>query len=42
MAILSLGGDGGQRRRDSIVLAFQDAKISVLDYDDSVHGLRVR
>lgn len=40
MAVLSLGGDDGCRRRDSIVLAFQDAKISVLEYDDSAHGLR--
>ncbi|KAF2315736.1 hypothetical protein GH714_040270 [Hevea brasiliensis] len=28
------------RRRNSIILAFKDAKISVLDFDDSVHGLR--
>ncbi|KAI8032762.1 Cleavage and polyadenylation specificity factor subunit 1 [Camellia lanceoleosa] len=40
MAILSLAGADGGRRRDSIVLAFQDAKISVLEFDDSIHGLR--
>lgn len=42
MAVLSLGfGDGSRRkRRDSIILAFQDAKISVLEFDDSIHGLR--
>ncbi|KAJ8650097.1 hypothetical protein MRB53_003120 [Persea americana] len=40
MAVLSAGGDDGCRRRDSIVLAFQDAKIVVLEYDDSLHGLR--
>lgn len=42
MAVLSLGGDDGCKRRDSIVLAFQDAKIAVLEYDDSLHGLRTR
>ncbi|CAN6480274.1 unnamed protein product [Victoria cruziana] len=40
MEILSLGNDGGHRRRDSIIVAFQDAKLSVLEYDDSIHGLR--
>lgn len=40
MAVLSVGGDDGCRSRDSIVLAFQDAKIVVLEYDDSLHGLR--
>lgn len=40
MAILSLGGDDRSKRRDSIMLAFQDAKITVLEYDDSTHGLR--
>lgn len=28
------------RRRDSIILSFQDAKISILEFDDSVYGLR--
>lgn len=42
MEILSLGNDGGHRRRDSIIVAFQDAKLSVLEYDDSIHGLRTR
>ncbi|KAK6250480.1 hypothetical protein SCA6_004485 [Theobroma cacao] len=40
MAVLSIGGGDGSRRRDSIILAFQDAKISVLEFDDSIHGLR--
>lgn len=44
MAVLSIGfGDGSRRkRRDSIILAFRDAKISVLEFDDSIHGLRTR
>ncbi|XP_015877866.3 cleavage and polyadenylation specificity factor subunit 1 isoform X1 [Ziziphus jujuba] len=40
MAVLSTGGGESSRRRDSIILSFQDAKISVLDFDDSTHGLR--
>ncbi|KAL4188054.1 hypothetical protein AMTRI_Chr09g42200 [Amborella trichopoda] len=40
MAILSAGSDDGRRKRDSIILTFKDAKISVLEYDDSLHGLR--
>ncbi|XP_038999549.1 cleavage and polyadenylation specificity factor subunit 1-like isoform X2 [Hibiscus syriacus] len=40
MAVLSIGGGDGSRRRDSIILAFLDAKISVLEFDDSIHGLR--
>ncbi|KAK1575122.1 hypothetical protein Q3G72_002835 [Acer saccharum] len=40
MAVLAKGGGEKSRRRDSIVLAFQDAKISVLEFDDSIHGLR--
>lgn len=40
MVVLSVGGGDGSRRRDSIILAFQDAKISVLEFDDSIHGLR--
>ncbi|KAK1285584.1 Cleavage and polyadenylation specificity factor subunit 1 [Acorus calamus] len=40
MAILSVGGDDRSKKRDSIVLAFKDAKIAVLEYDESVHGLR--
>nr|DAD18663.1 TPA_asm: hypothetical protein HUJ06_020126 [Nelumbo nucifera] len=39
MAVLSMGGGDGSRKRDSIILAFQDAKISVLEFDDSIHGL---
>lgn len=42
MAVLSSGGGDGSRRRDSIILSFQDAKISVLEFDDSIHGLRTR
>ncbi|KAF5200305.1 Cleavage and polyadenylation specificity factor subunit [Thalictrum thalictroides] len=40
MAVLSVGGGDQSKRRDSIVLAFKDAKISVLEFDDSIHGLR--
>ncbi|XWS48359.1 hypothetical protein CRYUN_Cryun13aG0069400 [Craigia yunnanensis] len=40
MEVLSIGGGNGSRRRDSIILAFQDAKISVMEFDDSIHGLR--
>lgn len=40
MAVLAVGGGDGSRRRDSIILAFRDAKISVLEFDDSIHGLR--
>ncbi|XP_074570014.1 cleavage and polyadenylation specificity factor subunit 1 [Curcuma longa] len=40
MAIMSVGADNHNDRRDSIMLAFQDAKITVLEYDDSSHGLR--
>ncbi|KAB1208163.1 Cleavage and polyadenylation specificity factor subunit 1 [Morella rubra] len=40
MAVLSIGVGDGSRRRDSIILTFQDAKISVLEFDDSLHGLR--
>uniref|UniRef100_A0A1D1XMC9 Cleavage and polyadenylation specificity factor 160 kDa subunit n=1 Tax=Anthurium amnicola TaxID=1678845 RepID=A0A1D1XMC9_9ARAE len=40
MAILSAGSDNRSRKRDSIILAFQYANISVVEYNDSVHGLR--
>ncbi|XP_052191714.1 cleavage and polyadenylation specificity factor subunit 1 isoform X2 [Diospyros lotus] len=40
MAVLSVGGVDGGRKRDSIILTFRDAKISVLEFDDSIHGLR--
>ena len=39
MAILS---DGAENRRDSIALAFRDAKITCLEFDDAIHGLRTR
>ncbi|KAI4363631.1 hypothetical protein MLD38_019823 [Melastoma candidum] len=39
MAVLSTSGGSTSRSRDSIILAFRDAKISVLEFDDSVHGL---
>ena len=42
MAVLSIGGGDVSRKRDSIILTFADAKISVLEYDDSIHGLRTR
>lgn len=40
MAALSVGGVNSGRRRDSIILTFEDAKISILEFDDSIHGLR--
>ncbi|VFQ77558.1 unnamed protein product [Cuscuta campestris] len=40
MEVLSAGGVDSGRRRDSIILAFEDAKFSVLEFDDSIHGLR--
>ncbi|KAL3524193.1 hypothetical protein ACH5RR_017027 [Cinchona calisaya] len=40
LGVLSSGGIDGGRRRDSIILTFQDAKVSVLEFDDSIHGLR--
>ncbi|CAH9139745.1 unnamed protein product [Cuscuta epithymum] len=40
MKVLSAGGVDSGRKRDSIILAFEDAKFSVLEFDDSVHGLR--
>jgi cleavage and polyadenylation specificity factor subunit 1 len=40
IAALSIGGSDGGKRRDSIILTFSDAKISVLEFDDSIHGLR--
>ncbi|CAK9135184.1 unnamed protein product [Ilex paraguariensis] len=40
IAVLSVGGVDGGRRRDSIILTCQDAKISILEFDESTHGLR--
>ncbi|KAL0359011.1 UNVERIFIED_CONTAM: Cleavage and polyadenylation specificity factor subunit [Sesamum angustifolium] len=40
LGILPSGGVDGGRRRDSILLTFRDAKVSVLEFDDSIHGLR--
>lgn len=40
MVVLSSGGDEHCKRRDSILLSFQDAKITALEYDDSAHELR--
>ncbi|XP_015580357.1 cleavage and polyadenylation specificity factor subunit 1 isoform X2 [Ricinus communis] len=40
MVVLPTEGGDSSRRRDSIILAFKDAKISVLEFDDSIHGLR--
>ncbi|XP_021725141.1 cleavage and polyadenylation specificity factor subunit 1-like isoform X1 [Chenopodium quinoa] len=40
MAVLSVGGSDSSKRRDSIILTFRDAKISVLEFDDSTHSLR--
>ncbi|XP_047329252.1 cleavage and polyadenylation specificity factor subunit 1 isoform X2 [Impatiens glandulifera] len=40
IAVLSKGGANGGKTRDSIILTFEDAKISVLEFDDSTHKLR--
>ncbi|KAI3817931.1 hypothetical protein L1987_11731 [Smallanthus sonchifolius] len=42
VGVLSSGAEDrtGGRRRDSIILTFRDAKISVLEFDDSAYGLR--
>lgn len=37
MAVLS---DGTENRRDSIAVTFNDAKITCLEFDDSINGLR--
>lgn len=42
LGVLPNGGADGGRRRDSIILTFRDAKISVLEFDDSIHELRTR
>ncbi|GMH19709.1 hypothetical protein Nepgr_021550 [Nepenthes gracilis] len=40
LAVLCVNGGDSSRRRDSIILSFCDAKVSVLEYDDSIHALR--
>lgn len=40
MAVLSHRQDDGRRRRDAVILAFRDAKVSVLVFDDATHNLR--
>ncbi|KAK9114163.1 hypothetical protein Syun_020960 [Stephania yunnanensis] len=42
MAILPVEGGDNHKKRDSIILAFRDAKISILEFDDSIYGLRTR
>lgn len=42
MGVITAGGVDGGRRRDSIILSFEDAKMSVLEFDDATHGLRTR
>ncbi|KFK26774.1 hypothetical protein AALP_AA8G292000 [Arabis alpina] len=41
IAVLPMGGGNSSKGRDSIILTFRDAKISVLEFDDSIHGLRM-
>ncbi|XP_010443520.1 PREDICTED: cleavage and polyadenylation specificity factor subunit 1 isoform X1 [Camelina sativa] len=41
IAVLPMGGGSSSKGRDSIVLTFRDAKISVLEFDDSIHSLRM-
>jgi cleavage and polyadenylation specificity factor subunit 1 len=36
-----MGGGNSSKGRDSIILTFRDAKISVLEFDDSIHSLRM-
>ncbi|XP_006348057.1 cleavage and polyadenylation specificity factor subunit 1 [Solanum tuberosum] len=40
MGVITAGGADGGKRRDSIILSFEDAKMSVLEFDDATHGLR--
>ncbi|MCD7460769.1 hypothetical protein HAX54_044383 [Datura stramonium] len=40
MGVLTAGGVDDGRGRDSIILSFEDAKMSVLEFDDATHGLR--
>lgn len=42
MGVITAGGADGGKRRDSIILSFEDAKMSVLEFDDATHGLRTR
>ena len=39
MTVLS---DGAENRRATIALAFKDAKITCLEFDDAIHCLRTR
>jgi cleavage and polyadenylation specificity factor subunit 1 len=41
LGVLSRRRDEGRRGRDAIILTFRDAKITVLEFDDSSHGLRI-
>ncbi|KAJ3679867.1 hypothetical protein LUZ60_016145 [Juncus effusus] len=40
IAVLSGSENRNSNKRDSIVLTFRDAKITVLEFDDSLHSLR--
>ncbi|XP_042044701.1 cleavage and polyadenylation specificity factor subunit 1-like [Salvia splendens] len=40
LGVLPNGATDGGKRRDSIILTFRDAKISVLEFDESIYGLR--
>ncbi|KAL9677403.1 hypothetical protein QQ045_005632 [Rhodiola kirilowii] len=40
ISVLSAGSSDGCRGRDSIIVTFLDAKVSVLHYDDSIYCLR--
>ena len=42
LGVLPNGATDGGKRRDSIILTFRDAKISVLEFDESIYGLRTR
>lgn len=41
LGVLSYRRDEGRKGRDAIILTFRDAKVSVLEFDDATHGLRI-
>ncbi|CAL9243135.1 unnamed protein product, partial [Arabidopsis halleri] len=41
ISVLPMGGGSSSNGRDSIILTFRDAKISVLEFVDSIHSLRM-
>ena len=41
LGVLSYRRDEGQKGQDAVILTFRDAKVSVLEFDDATHGLRI-